>query len=111
MMFVKCDPVAWALTCPACNEEMPAPGGSLMWTAEDLDGSEDVVPGKIRCRGCGAWSRLPKLLAALVLTGLAPDESEAQDILLRAAGAIAGRPVESLEEAQDIIRRAGERRS
>lgn len=65
---VKAHPLAWSLSCPdpECDVEIPAPGGSLMWTAEDLMSSDRVIVGsvhsRLQCTGCHAWFNLPAAL-------------------------------------------------
>ena len=35
--YVKLTAVAFQVDCPRCKETIPGPGGSLMWTREEID--------------------------------------------------------------------------
>lgn len=45
------------LLCPECGETIPAPGGSLFWTVDELP----VTGSVIACPSCGRNCRAPKV--------------------------------------------------
>jgi len=57
MSVVTVEAKSFELTCPKCKEAIPAPCGSLYWTAEELS-----LKDGIQCVQCGAFHRVPARL-------------------------------------------------
>lgn len=48
-------------TCPECHETIPAPGGSLYWTATEVNVKI------LTCPSCGKESKVPKRISSTLV--------------------------------------------